>query len=486
MTVTVPCRNTEVKLLTDLMATNEPNFLALYGRRRIGKTFLIREFFSKPRGIFLEVTGLKNGKTAQQLTIFNQAFIKAFAIDFKIETPQSWVDAFEQLTIAIEKTPKNRWVVLFFDELPWLATKRSGLIQAIDHYWNTRWSKRKKLLFIGCGSAAYWMINNLIHARGGLHNRVTATLNLKPFTLCQTKEYLMMRGLRLSNQQLLQIYMTIGGVPHYLQRIKKGISFVHTIDALCFKKSGLLFDEFDNLFGSLFDNYEAHIALIKEIAKHTYGISRDNLIKQLKKVSSGGRLTKRLDELDKAGFITLYALYGYVERETFCRVIDEYVLFYLTWIKRFKQQFKIIPESGHYWAQQYKTQRYNVWCGYAFELICLKHIDKIIAALKIEHLIEGIGPWRFIAKDKKEYGVQIDLLLNRTDGFINICEIKYNTTPFSIDKAYAENLKRKITVVESKLKKQAQITFITVTGLKENTYSKALVANTITVDDLLC
>ena len=484
MATTIPCRRAEVKLLNDLLVTDEPDFLALYGRRRIGKTFLVREFFSKVSGIFMEVTGIKNGKRTQQLDIFNKAFIKAFNIEFNIATPKTWVDAFEQLTIAIEKTPKNRWVFLFFDELPWLATKRSGLIQAIDHYWNTRWSKRKKLIFIACGSAAFWMINNLINAKGGLHNRVTAQLNLKPFTLSQTKEYLASKSMHLSHEQILQIYMVVGGVPHYLKQFKKSQSFVKTINEMCFSESGLLYSEFNNLFSSLFENYEAHMAIIKEISKHTYGISRDSLIKKLKKISGGGRLTKRLDELDKAGFITTYSLYGYVGRETYYRAIDEYVLFYFRWIEKFKKQFKFIPESIRYWEQQYKTQPYHIWRGYVFELICLKNVSKIISILGLENLIEGIGPWRFVAKQKEGNGAQVDLLLNRADGFIMICEIKASNTEFVIDNGYAKNLERKISIVESELKKKAIIVFITMKGLKKNQYSNRLVANTITLDDL--
>ena len=173
-----------------------------------------------------------------------------------------------------------------------------------------------------------------------------------------------------------------------------------------------------------------------------------------------------------------------IERETFYQVIDEYVLFYLSWIMKFKRKFKVIPKSLRYWEQQYKTPAYNSWCGHAFELICLKHIDKIISALGIENLIEGIGPWRFSAKGGKEPGAQIDLLLNRSDGCVDICEIKYNSAVFVIDKEYAENLRRKLSVVEDKFKKPAQITFITLKGVKQNIYSQELIANTITLDDL--
>jgi len=480
-------REEEVRVLDDLLNSEDAEFLAVYGRRRVGKTHLIREYFQDVPCVFFEVTGLKDGSLKDQLALFMKAFVNTFIPGYRIQTPKNWMDAFEQISVAIENTPVNKRIVLFFDELPWLATKRSKLIQALDHYWNTRWSKRKKCLFIGCGSAAYWMIDNLINAKGGLHNRVTCELNVAPFTLAQTRDFLLSRDIKLPHQQILQIVMAVGGIPHYLKRIRRGWSFARNVNELCFKQGGFLADEFDKLFVSLFGSLSIYTDLIRLIAKYPYGLSREELLQEFKNSTSGGRLSKRLAELEKAGFITSFVPFGYAKKGLFYKVIDEYVLFYLTWIEPFKAKFKIMPTQTKYWEIQSNTQQYKIWCGYAFESICLKHINQILKKLDIEHLTLGLGPWRFVPNKQSGIdGAQVDLMVERSDGCINLCDMKHCAKPFVIDKRYANILKRKIDVFKKSTQTKSTIlcTFITVNGIKDNQYARELVDAEIIVDDL--
>jgi hypothetical protein len=376
-------------------------------------------------------------------------------------------------------------VVLFFDELPWLATRRSGLVQALDHYWNTRWSRRKKLVLVACGSAASWMLDNLINATGGLYNRVTRVLHLKPLTLKETREFLASRSMELAPAQVLQIYMALGGIPHYLKQLRKDQSIARNINRLCFQPGAPLAGEFDQLFASLFEHHEAHAGLIRIIAGHAQGVTRERIYRAAKTSSTGGRLTKRLQELESSGFIAAYRPYGRSAHGACYKAVDEYALFYLSWIEPFRKKFAIAAADGKFWESRAASQQYKVWCGYAFETVCFKHVDKILDFLDAGHLTNAIAPWRCPLEAGGGKGAQIDLLIDRSDGVISMCEIKCHQDIFVVDKEYATQIQARIDAFRNATgtKKTVEVLFVTVNGVKHNKYTAALNAKSMEIAD---
>ncbi len=477
-------RNEELQLLGEIAKSKEPEFVAVYGRRRVGKTFLIREVFSN-KGIYLEATGTKDAPMENQLENFMSSISKTFAGGRPLKVPSTWEEAFSLLTNELQLVPKSKKITIFFDELPWLSTKRSRLIQALDYYWNAHWSKQNNLTLIVCGSAASWMLDNLIQAKGGLYNRLTRRILLEPFNLKETKEFLESRSLKLSQKEVLDLYMAIGGIPFYLKGVKKGKSSAQMIDDLCFKKSGLLHSEFQNLFKALFDQAETNVAIVRAIEKAHNSISRKQLIKTLGK-SSGGTLNKRLEELEASNFIQCFIPYGKKKKDRFYRITDEYTLFYIKWIEPLVSSGVYAENKGH-WKKIYPTPPRLTWAGYAFESVCLKHLPQIIKALDLENTSFKAGSWRFIPrKGSQARGAQIDLLFDRDDNAITICEIKYSDSLFTIDRAYSKNLTQKMDVFEEQRdkKKQLFLAMITTKGVKKNLWSEDLVDMDVKLDDL--
>jgi len=326
-----------------------------------------------------------------------------------------------------------------------MATKKSKLLQALDYYWNKSWVDRPEIILIICGSAASWIIKNILNNKGGLHNRVTMRLSIKPFTLQETRDFLSSRGVVYDPMQILQLYMAIGGIPYYLKSVEKGLSAIQNIDQLCFKKEGALLDEFNNLFSSLFDQSEMHEAIIKLIGSKREGVNREELEKVLNYV--GGSLSKKLKELEEPGFIAQYATQGRTYGKYY-KLIDEYSLFYLTWVA---------PGRLNSFEDMAGTAEWNTWAGYAFESVCFKHLSHIRRALHIKESVIATS-FRFIPKKKENFtGTQIDLLFDRADGVINLFEIKFSTSPYLIDKSYAANLKNKVEVYKKITKTSKQI-----------------------------
>jgi uncharacterized protein len=475
----------ECGLLTQLLKSNKAEFLALYGRRRVGKTYLIRNFFTGAPCIFFHVTGIQEGKLTEQLEQFVKQIGTTFYKGATLAPCQRWMEAFEELTKAIQHVPKNKKVVLFFDEFPWMATKRSRLLQALDYYWNRYWVHDPRLKLIVCGSSASWVIANIINNKGGLYNRITFSLKLEPFSLAETKLFLKSQGIRLNYQHILDLYMVIGGIPHYLSRVEKGKSASQCIDELCFQKNGILFSEFEKLFTSLFDESDIYLRLCRSIAKHRYGIGQVQLIKE-SKAPHGGRTIHRLKELEDAGFIMSFIPYGHQEKGIYYKVIDEYTLFYFHWIEPSLSAIRKKDQASGYWLSKSTSPRWKSWAGYAFEAICYKHLSNIRTTLQIDPGAE-VGSWRYVPKQRQvEEGAQIDLLFDRPDGVVTICEIKYNEQPFPIDKQYAKNLLNKVETFQkhSQTRKQIFIAMITSGGLKPTMYSEEIISGQVRLEDL--
>lgn len=476
----------EQKTLLKIYNSRRSEFLAIFGRRRIGKTYLIRQCFKSKPCYYFQITGIKDGSLQEQLYEFTRAVEKTFFENgTSLKEPDSWMRAFEILTNAIEKYSVKKKVVLFFDELPWLVTPRSRFLQALDYYWNTKWVENSRIRLIVCGSAASWIIENIVNNKGGLHNRITAQMRLEPFSLGEARDFLKYRGIRLNDKQVLALYMALGGVPHYLNQIEKGLSAAQNIDRLFFSKNGMLRNEFNNLIPALFNEAEIYIELIRLIAKNRYGIERSELLEK-SKLLSGGRFNQRLMELEEAGFIISFKPYGHKKRGQFYRIIDEYILFYLDWVEPVANSIRHQSKSRGYWEGCSKSAASRSWSGYAFEAVCYKHIANIRVALNIPVTAE-VGSWRHSSrKGGNDQGAQIDLLFDREDGLITLCEIKHTDEAFSIDKQYANNLQNKVDVYkkQTKTNKQIFIAMVTTSGLKPTMYSEELISNVVVLDDL--
>lgn len=478
-------RSKEKALIQQLLVSKQAEFIAVYGRRRVGKTFLIRQAIAA-KGIVLECSGMKDGKLHEQIANFNQKFSNLFYPGLLLQPAKSWKETFERLTVEIKKIPLDKKVIIFLDELPWLASPRSKLVQQLDYFWNTEWSRLSNFKLIVCGSAAAWMLNNLINAKGGLYNRVTQSILLEAFNLLETKQFLESNGIKLHENQIVELYMVMGGIPFYLNQLKKSLSLTQNIHAICFEKDGLLYSEFPRLFKSLFNSSDQHVKIIKEIARKRYGISFIDLIKKTSK-TVGGRFKKYLDELEACGFIQKYLPYKRKSRDHYYKVTDEYTLFYLTWVQDIHEG-KMIPKGSHYWHTISQSPAGSSWKGLSFEMIVYKHLDNIIHSLNLDKTGCLISPWQYhTAPGVDGKGAQIDLLIDRNDNAITLCEIKYSIKPFLIDKTYAKTLLNKMEVFEKEAnphKKQLFLALISASGLKRNLWSDELISNTITISNL--
>lgn len=466
-------RNAEIQRLESLVASKQAEFAVLYGRRRVGKTYLIRQFFADKKLAYFQVTGLQKGSMKKQLAHFAESMSEVFMRGIKMAPFRSWAEAFSSLTQCLPKKEQSEKIVLFFDELPWLATSRSGFLEELDYYWNQHWSQNPNIILIVCGSSASWLIKNIIYNQGGLHNRCTAEMCLQPFTLREVEAFLDHRDIKLNQNHILDLYMALGGIPYYLSYVKKGLSATENIQQILCSQHAPLSDEFHKLFYSLFTNAEAYIELIQLIASKKEGITRIELEKQAKLSLGGGRLTERLAQLKHTNFIQSYTPWE-KERGEYYKVIDEFCLFYLTWLKDKKQK----RLTDDFWIKQIQKPTYHVWAGYAFEAVCHKHIKLIISALNIK-MAESISSWR-------SSGAQIDLLIDRGDDAVTLCEIKYTDREFAIDKNYADVLTKKIEIFKTitQTKKQVFLALISANGLKTNAYSSQLIDGSASLKDL--
>ena len=295
-------REDELALLSKVIKSEEAELLAVYGRRRVGKTFLIRNAFQKQ--LVFEFSGIHHATLVQQLENFSDTLSRSLD-NLPLAKPATWIQAFKMLTDYLTPIIKKQKKVIFFDELPWINTPRSGFLPAFENFWNIWASRQKNLVVVICGSAASWMIQKVINNRGGLHNRVTRKIRLLPFTISETDAFLSSRKVKLDKYQVLQLYMVMGGIPQYLKEIEKGESAIQAIDRICFTKDGLLFEEFKNLYNSLFDNARYHMDVIRALAGNKTGLTRGEIIERCK-LSSGGGATQLLEELTESGFITPY------------------------------------------------------------------------------------------------------------------------------------------------------------------------------------
>ena len=474
-------RRDEQDRLRGALASTESEFVAIYGRRRVGKTFLIREFFGK--AIRFELTGMQGASLQDQLVNFAGALAKAKGLKDTLQPPTTWQEAFAQLERHIEslRSPaKGSKHVIFLDELPWLDTARSKFCPALEHFWNSWASKRRDVLLVVCGSAASWMVKHLVEAKGGLHNRVTCKIRLLPFTLGETRAFLRSRKVQLTDYQIIELYMALGGVPHYLKMAEPGWSAAQVIDRTCFHPQGQLRTEFQNLYASLFDKPDEHLAIVKALAKKPGGLTRTELLAAAG-LASGGTATARLEELAESGFIHMSVPFGKREKDAVIRLADEFSLFHHAWIAPLGKK----PADDGYWLKQRGSPKWRAWSGYAFEAACLKHASRIKAALGIGGVQTSEAPWRHAGSEAAP-GAQIDLLIDRSDGTINLCEMKFSEAQFIIDKSYAAELRQKRDTFRriTGTRKNLFLTMVTTFGIVDNAYAKELITNSVLADEL--
>lgn len=465
----------EKKILENALKSPKAEMVSIIGRRRIGKTFLVKSVYDDK--IDFEITGIQQATRQEQLRNFMMQIAKYSGGSFPITQPKDWLEAFYLLSKFLEGTQKSEKQVIFFDELPWLATHKSGFLKGLSWFWNS-WAVNQAIVMVVCGSAASWMIKNVVHNKGGLHNRITKRIYLKPFDLHETEQFFQAKNINFDHYQMLHLYMALGGVPHYLEEVEGGKSIAQNIDAICFSENGLLWDEFPKLYSSLFDDSETHVKIIRALASKQKGFTRSEIV-QITRLSEGGGVSAMLEELVHSGFISVYLPFEKKKKDSLYRLTDEFSLFYLQFMEKNRLGGKNV------WQQLSQTQAYISWAGYAFENICFKHIPQIKKALGIAGVYATASSFFKKGTDEIE-GMQFDLLIDRADHVINVCEVKFYNAEYVIDKMQAMDFRNKMAAfkIATNTRKQLFLTMITTFGIKQNAHSLGLVDTSLTMDDL--
>ena len=466
-------REKEKNIFQSVYNSGVSEFVAVYGRRRVGKTFLIREFFAEK--VIFDVSGLAHSGAKDQLINFNISLNRNNLGEHeRFDVAKNWLMAFEQLITLVEKSTQKRKVI-FFDEIPWMDTMRSGFMAALEHFWNGWASARKDIVLIVCGSASSWIINKLINNHGGLYNRLTRTIYLKQFTLHECEQYFQSRKIVLNRYQVAECYMITGGIPYYLSKIEKGMSVTQNIDRMFFATDSQLRNEFKNLYASLFHNSADYLHVVAALSKKMKGLSRNDIVK-ITKMTSGGGLTEILQNLEHCGFIRSYASFDKKKRNMLYQLIDPYTLFHHRFIE--KNEYS----DEQFWSNSLDTPLRHAWAGYAFEILALLHVKEIKEALNIAGIQSYVSSWR---SEKTSPGAQIDLIINRKDGIINLMEIKFSNLKYVITKSCEEELKNKIAAfkAETKTRKAVHLLMLTTYGVAENKYS-GIVQKELALNDL--
>ncbi len=447
-------REEEFRILNNMLLTDEAELVSVLGRRRVGKTYMLRETFKEH--LVFEFAGIEDGTQRQNLKAFTFALQQTFGKKTVPNNIKDWLTGFEILIELLNKrkTSTNKMVV-FIDELPWIAGKRKDFVKAFGFFWNN-WASKQKIVVAICGSAAAWMIKNIVQNKGALHNRITRQIYLQPFTCKETKAFLQQRGHKFNDEQITELYMTFGGIPHYLKLVDKAKSVGQAVNSLCFDEKAALKYEFDNLYAALFTNHEPYIAIIKACFTKWKGVTQNEIVK-LSGIQSGGTLTRMLAELELSGFIISTPPFANTKKETLYRLIDEFSVFYLKFMDGKKTtDWNLISQS----------QPFKLWQGFAFENFCFRHIKAIKQQLGIAAVITQQAAYH-IKNEALKANHQIDLIIDRNDQCINICEIKYHQKPFTITKAYAETLRLRMQHFswETDTKKMVLLTFISKHGV---------------------
>lgn len=471
-------RKKEIKELNKLYENNSAELVAIFGRRRVGKTYLVDEVFSdritfRHTGLSPESTNPKGLLNRQLEHFYSSLTLQGMS---ECKKPKSWFDAFLLLEKHLMNIDDGSRQLVFIDELPWLDSPRSEFISAFEGFWNSWGCHRKNLMVIVCGSANSWILNKLINAHGGLYNRLTYVIKLEPFSLGECKDFFESKNVKFSNYDIVQSYMVFGGIPYYLGYINGEKSLAQNIDDIFFAHNAKLEDEFDRLFSSVFDNSEFVKSIVSFLSTKNFGYTRAEITKALG-ITDGNGITKALNALIASNFIIKYVPFGLSKRDVHYKLTDPFCLFYLHFIN----DKTTINEE--FWLQNTSSQMVSTWRGYAFEYVCFNHIKEIKKALGISGVISNVSAWSKKGDDVK--GTQIDLLIIRNDNVINMCELKFYSGDFEVDKEYYVTLMNRENLLLKNASPKASIrnTLITTFGLKRNEYS-SIFSNVVVIDDL--
>ena len=453
-------RKSELIRFQEAMESDQSEFIAVYGRRRVGKTFLIRQAFANH--FTFAHTGIAKGSMHEQLVNFQDSLIDCGYKDCPI--PQSWLEAFRYLKKVIAESNDIRKVV-FIDEMPWMDTPRSNFTAALEHFWNGWASARNDVVLIVCGSATSWIINKVIRNKGGLHNRITGKIHLRQFSLKECEEYASARHLGMSRSQIAEAYMILGGVPHYWSFLKKDASLAQNIDRMFFSEDGELKDEFDELYASLFKRKEPYETIVTELAARKSGMTRDELVAKTG-MANNGRLSERLAELEQCGFIRSYHVIGACSSAIVYQLMDSFTLFHFNFIKN------NIKHSERFWSSSLGSPMYHAWRGLSFERLCLQHVNKIKEAIGIGGVDAEVGCWRHVADGQCPHGAQIDLVIDRADNVVDLCEMKCTDSPYRILEGDMSEMKRRCEIYRmvTRTRKSIHMLLVSANGTEPGMY----------------
>ncbi len=460
-------RKVEQKILQQLIKSKNAELIAIYGRRRVGKTYLVRQYFNDTFAFYS--TGIYQGTKKEQLGEFNRQL--AYYSGRKREAANNWFDAFAQLREYLETEEGEKPIVVFLDELPWMDTPKSRFIKAFEYFWNSWGATNNRLKLIVCGSATTWMRDNVFSDKGGLYNRTTRSIYLAPFSLHETEQYLLSRGIHWNRYQIAECYMILGGTPLYLQMLERHLSLTQNVDNLFFIQNAPLAREYDFLFRSLFNEATLHRQIIETLAGKAMGMTRTEIMSTAK-MEDGGTLTKALRNLCDCDFIRQYTAFGKNERGTIYQLTDLFSLFHLRYVKGYR------GHDENHWQNMIDSPSRRAWSGYSFEQLCLHHTRQIKQKLGITGVQSDVCAW-------KGADSQIDLLIDRRDQTINLCEMKFSQSEFEITKQYDEHLRERAERFRTatKTRKALHQTFVTTYGIKQNLYS-GTVQSEVKLDDL--
>ena len=464
-------RRIEQKELLRAFESKQSEFVALYGRRRVGKTFLVNELF---KGQFaFRATGIEDGSKREQLDLFREE-LKRQGVP-KCPRLTSWIAAFSRLKDLLEASDVKKKVV-FLDELPWFDTPCAGFLRAFEAFWNGWATARNDILLVVCGSATTWMLKKMLRARGGLHNRVTVQLPIAPFTLKECEDYAASQNLGFDRWQIAECYMALGGVAYYWSLLREGESVAQGFDRLFFGDSAVMRDEFTRLFSSLFKMERRHVEIVKALAGKKSGMMRAEVLAALGE-SSNGDVSECLSELVECGFVRRYSQPGRVKRGAVYQLIDNYTLFYFQFLNGWK------GNDPQFWTHHFLSPRLNAWRGISFERICFWHIPQIKAALGISGIGADVYSWR--GTDPEGGGTQIDMLIDRADNTVSVCEMKYSQDEYDMTAEEAGNIRRRgnLFARAAKLRKAIQNVLITNFGMRRSKHS-GVIHREVTLDDL--
>ena len=467
-------RKDELKALDWDLSRPESQLVVVYGRRRIGKTYLIREKFSD-QFVFYH-TGVRGGTLQDQLDAFRASLVQYGYR--RCPRLANWLAAFSRLSELVASAPAGRKGV-FIDEMPWMDTPRSKLVSSFEYFWNNQMliRKEKDVFMVVCGSATSWIVENIVHNKGGLHDRLTDRIWLRPFTLGECAEYAAFLGVPLSRHELCQAYMVFGGVPYYWSLLRGDRSLAQNVDSLCFSEHGKLRDEFEYLYASLFKNAAAHLKIVTALASCKSGVTRGELVEKTG-ITNGGTLKKALEELVRCDFVRQFNAWHKTNRDAFFQLTDNFTLFHFSFMGRGAR-------DPHFWMNAVGGPRLANWEGQSFERLCLLHIDQIKKALGISGIGCEVYSWRSRADSGHGRGAQIDLVIERQDGNVNLCEMKFYRTPYEITAEEEEKLlnRREAFRADTATTANCRITVIAASGIKPGVHA-GVAQNVLTIDDL--